>query len=184
MKELNLTSRGNQALRALALTFILALFASCRHSATTTILPYRETQVEKSDVEVVDGDTFNWRNQPVRMLGIDCPETKSPHHSGDQEPWGGRAREYLETQIAAAKSLSIVRIEKPDRYGRWLAYLMADGENVNAKLISQGLAYETISKYGKQKLDRYAEEVLKAERTAPKPQFENPADFRKRNRKE
>ncbi|MCC6476654.1 thermonuclease family protein [bacterium] len=184
MNKYSLTSQNNQALRALALSFLLALLLSCRHSATTTILPYRETQVEKSDIEVEDGDTFNWRNQPVRMLGIDCPETKSPHHSGDQEPWGGRAREYLEAQVAAAKSLSIIRTDKPDRYGRWLGYLLADGENVNAKIIGQGLAYETISKYGKQKLDKYAEEVLKAARNAPKPQFENPSDFRKRNRKE
>ncbi|MBK6910319.1 MAG: thermonuclease family protein [bacterium] len=167
---------------ALLLCIVTLLAQGCRHSSPDSIPPYRETIVAKMDIEVEDGDTFKWRGQSVRMLGIDCAETASPHHKGDQEPWGSRAEDYLRSQIAAARELAVVRIEQPDRYGRWLAYLIADGENVNAKLISEGLAYETISHYGKQGLDRYAESCVEAARTAPKPQFEPPHEFRKRNR--
>jgi len=162
---------------------VTLLAVSCRHSSPDTIIPFRETIVSKADIEVEDGDTFSWRGQRVRMLGIDCAETASPYHSGDQEPWGSRAEEFLRQQISAANTLSVVRIEKPDRYGRWLAYLLADGENVNARVIGAGLAYETVSHYGKQGLERYANECLEAARTAPKPQFELPSEFRQRNRK-
>lgn len=117
------------------------------------------------------------------MLGIDCAEKDSPFHKGNQEPWGTRAEEFLREQIVKAVKLSVIRIEQPDRYGRWLGYLLADGENVNARVIAAGLAYETVSHYGKQGLDRYAEECLVAAQTAPKPEFEQPSEFRKRNRK-
>ncbi|MCB9367392.1 MAG: thermonuclease family protein [Calditrichaeota bacterium] len=168
---------------ACVLLLIVTQWTGCRHGSSTTIPPFRETRVEKSDLSVEDGDTFLWKTQRVRMLGIDCAETSSPHHHGDQEPWGSRAKRFLEEQISGARTLSIIRIEEPDRYGRWLAYLLADGENVNARVIREGLAYETVSHYGKQGLNQYAEECLAAARTAPRPEFENPAEFRKRNRK-
>ncbi len=167
----------------LSLFLVAALWLGCRHTAPDTIPPFRETPVQKSDIVVEDGDTFLWKTHRVRMLGIDCAEISSPFHDGNQEPWGTLATEFLREQIAKANKLSIIRIEQPDRYGRWLAYLFADGENVNARVISASLAYETISQYGKQGLDRYAEQCLVASRTAPKPSFEPPHEFRKRNRK-
>ncbi len=168
----------------LSFVTLFLLVLACRHSTPDTILPFRETEVEKSDLVVEDGDTFTWRGHKVRMLGIDCAEKDSPFHRGNQEPWGTRAEQFLRDQISKAGKLSVIRIEKPDRYGRWLGYLLADGENVNARVIQAGLAYETVSHYGKQVLDRYAEECLEAAKAAPKPEFELPADFRKRNRKE
>ncbi|MBL0062348.1 MAG: thermonuclease family protein [bacterium] len=168
----------------LSFVTLFLLVLACRHSSPNTILPFRETVVDKADIEVEDGDTFTWRGQKVRMLGIDCAEPDSPFHRGNQEPWGTRAEVFLRDQITKAKKLSVIRIEKPDRYGRWLGYLLADGESVNARVIRAGLAYETVSHYGKQGLDRYAEECLDVAKTAPKPEFELPADFRKRNRKE
>jgi endonuclease YncB( thermonuclease family) len=177
------TKRISQALLLSYVTLLLLSFA-CRHSAPDTILPFRETAVQKSDIKVDDGDTFEWRGHKVRMLGIDCAEKDSPFHRGNQEPWGTRGAEFLREQIAKAKQLAVIRIEQPDRYGRWLGYLLADGENVNARIISAGLAYETVTHYGKQGLDRYAEECLAAAKTAPKPEFELPSEFRKRNRKE
>lgn len=167
-----------------ALTLFAVCFADCRHSAPDTIIPFRVTPVEKRDIVVEDGDTFEWKGHKVRMLGIDCAERDSPFHKGNQEPWGTRAMEFLQAQIDGARSLSVIRIEQPDRYGRWLGYLLADDDNVNARIIGAGLAFETVSHYGKQGLDRYAEECLSAARTAPKPEFEQPSEFRKRNRKE
>ena len=162
---------------------LLLLALACRHTAPETIIPFRETVVQKSDIVVEDGDTFEWRGHKVRMLGIDCAEKDSPFHSGNQEPWGTRAADFLQEQVKAASKLAIIRIEQPDRYGRWLGYLLADGENVNARVIRAGLAYETVSHYGKQGLDRFADQCLEAARTAPEPEFEQPSEFRKRNRK-
>ncbi len=96
--------------------------------------------MEKLDIVVEDGDTFTWRGQKVRMLGIDCAEKDSPFHRGNQEPWGTRAEEFLREQIVKAVKLSVIRIEQPDRYGRWLGYLLADGENVNARVIRRRLS--------------------------------------------
>ncbi|MCB1061274.1 MAG: thermonuclease family protein [Calditrichaeota bacterium] len=175
------TRKHTQAIQIVTLVLVLAVLG-CRHSSST-VLPFRVTPVEKKDIVVEDGDTFLWKGQRVRMLGIDCAETNSPYHKGNQDPWGTLAEDYLREQIKYAKQLSMIRIEQSDRYGRWLAYLLADGENVNAKIIQVGLAYETVTHYGKQGLDKYAEECLEAAKTAPKPEFENPAEFRKRNRK-
>lgn len=145
--------------------------------------PLKLVDVGKREITVEDGDTFFCRGERVRMLGIDTAEMDSPYHYGNQEPYGTQARDFLQRQVDQAGSLSIIRIEQRDPYNRLLAYLLADGKNVNATLVGAGLAYETISYYGKQGMDEYAEQVLAAAEHAPKPPFDPPHEFRKRNRR-
>ena len=87
-------------------------------------------------LRVVDGDTVSFRAQNgkklrVRLADIDAPEL--------DQPWGPAATTALEIW-AEGKSGSI-EIVDTDRYGRKVAYLYVDNENLNEKLIAEGLAW-------------------------------------------
>lgn len=91
-------------------------------------------------VRVKDGDTvvldldlgfYSWRlNQPYRLLRIDTPEMNTAE--------GKESRTALE-DFLAGKVLA-ARTQKSDNFGRFLAELLADGENVSDWLVSNGYA--------------------------------------------
>ena len=87
-------------------------------------------------VSVVDGDTISFLTQGgekwrVRLADIDAPEL--------DQPWGQAAKTALEIWTEG-KSGSI-EIVDTDRYGRKVAYLYVEDENMNERLISEGLAW-------------------------------------------
>ncbi len=87
-------------------------------------------------LRVVDGDTVSFQTQSgkklrVRLADIDAPEL--------DQPWGPAAKTALEIW-AEGKSGSI-EIVDTDRYGRKVAYLYVNDENMNERLISEGLAW-------------------------------------------
>lgn len=98
-------------------------------------------------VRVVDGDTFvverNGREDTVRLLGVDSPETKHPQKP--VECFGMEASrrlvELLDNQYVRLEGdLSQADI---DRYGRQLRYVyLPDGTFVNELLIKEGYAFE------------------------------------------
>ena len=88
---------------------------------------------------VVDGDTidvlidvgFDFRtDQRLRLYGIDTPERGRP---GFLE-----AKIWIQKRLAG-KTLQVITYKK-DSFGRWLALVYADGENVNDQLVAEGLA--------------------------------------------
>ncbi|MFD1570002.1 thermonuclease family protein [Halorubrum laminariae] len=114
---------------------------------------------------VIDGDTIevafpNGETDTVRLLGVDTPETTrdsvTPEEFGIPDTaagrdhlhtWGQRATRYATDTLAN----ETVRIETdPDAnrrggFGRLLAYVYVDGENVNEQLLANGYArlYDT-----------------------------------------
>lgn len=91
---------------------------------------------------VVDGDTahvifdlgFNIAlYEKIRLKGINAPELK-----GDTLEAGEKAREYLR-ELVEGKQVEIQTYGK-DKYGRWLADVFLDGENINQKMIDSGNA--------------------------------------------
>ena len=58
-----------------------------------------------------------------------------------------------------------------------------DGELLAVKLIGCGLAYETVSWYGDNGFPDLAREILEASYQAPKPKFQKPYQWRKKNQK-
>jgi micrococcal nuclease len=95
--------------------------------------------------QVVDGDTIDvsiaGREERVRLIGIDTPETKIP----DEPPecWGPEASELTETLLPVGARVRLERdVEPRDDYGRLLAYVLrdADGLVVNVELARQGAA--------------------------------------------
>lgn len=83
--------------------------------------------------EVVDGDTIKLQSgETVRLLGINAPERGQPYYEKAAE----RLRELVEHKE--------VRLERDvtnrDQYGRLLRYVFLNGENVNVRLVREGLA--------------------------------------------
>ena len=95
---------------------------------------------------VIDGDTLEISGTRTRLFGIDAPEL-GQRCQAEGELWicGGLARLRLEERIFGRT----VACEKKDRdrYGRIVAVCRADGEDLNAWMVSEGwaLAYRQYS---------------------------------------
>lgn len=93
---------------------------------------------------VVDGDTVRLKDgRSVRMIGLNAPETGKRGRA--DEPYAVAARQRLQALVDASDSrLGLVPgRENKDRYGRTLAHLYgADGENLEARLLAEGLGFQ------------------------------------------
>jgi micrococcal nuclease len=110
---------------------------------------------------VVDGDTIRLAGiGPVRLIGIDTPET----YGGRVECFGPEATRHVRGLLPRGARVRYVVGEEPrDRYGRLLVYLyMPDGAALNHVLVTAGYATTlTIAPN-----DRYAHVFERAERAA------------------
>ena len=91
--------------------------------------------------QVTDGDTLLLADgRPVRLLGLDAPETVHPGLRGPQ-PFGAEAAARL-TALAAGREV-FLEIDHTDRdsYGRLLRHVWLDGELLAARLLEEGLAW-------------------------------------------
>lgn len=96
-------------------------------------------------VAVVDGDTidarFGDREERIRLIGVDTPETKRP--DTPVECYGPEAADFTERMLPAGTAIRVERdVENRDAYGRLLGYVhrAADGVFVNYELVRQGYA--------------------------------------------
>lgn len=94
----------------------------------------------------VDGDTAHFYLQngeyiKVRFLGINTPESTRVH-----DPWGLTASNYTKNILNNAKEI-VIELEgnETDVYGRTLAFVWADGELINLKLILNAYSNAKIS---------------------------------------
>ncbi len=98
---------------------------------------------EAKFVEHVDGDTaklkINGKVETVRFLLIDTPETRHPKLGA--QPMGKEASEFTRKMLEQADRITLeYDVEKRDKYDRVLAYVYADGQNVQLALLKKGLA--------------------------------------------
>ena len=96
-------------------------------------------------VRVVDGDTLRVRlgtaEEPVRLLGIDTPETHG--RNGLRECFGEEAARRTQDLLPPGTAVRLVRdAEARDRYGRLLAYVYRARDDlfVNLALARDGFA--------------------------------------------
>jgi len=100
--------------------------------------------INKQVTKVVDGDTikvepFADGEDSVRLLGIDTPETYYKGHS--QGFHGEAAKAYLKGLLSVGDTVRIETDEEErDKYGRVLAYVYKGDQNINLKLVAEGLA--------------------------------------------
>ena len=94
---------------------------------------------------VIDGDTihvrFEGKSYTVRLIDVDTPETK---HPTEAVQYFGREASAFTKAALAGKTVLLQKDrtgDTVDRYGRWLRYVLLDGDNFNARLIRDGYAH-------------------------------------------
>ncbi|MFP7695343.1 endonuclease YokF [Bacillus subtilis] len=103
----------------------------------------------------IDGDTikviYNGKEDTVRYLLVDTPETKKPNSC--VQPYGEDASKRNKELVNSGKlQLEFDKGDRRDKYGRLLAYVYVDGKSVQETLLKEGLArvayvYEPNTKY-------------------------------------
>ncbi len=95
-------------------------------------------------VRVVDGDTLvvraAGREETVRLIGVDTPETVHPTIGA--QPGGPEASAFTRRLLPPGTRVTLeLDVQQRDRYGRMLAYIyLPDGRMLNAELLRTGLA--------------------------------------------
>jgi len=120
-------------------------------------------------IRIVDGDTivieYDGKYEKVRMLCVNTPE--SVHSDAKQNiPMGKVASKYTQKKLTGKYVNLEFEIDRlRGHYGRLLAYVFVDGQNLNLDLVRQGLSpYYT--KYGKSQ--KYDSKFRAAEKQARK----------------
>jgi micrococcal nuclease len=141
--------------------------------------PQREPRFQARVVEVVDGDTVHLLplgardTIKARLNGIDAPEIC--------QPFGPQSRDALTQKIH--QKVVIVESPRLDDYGRSLAVLYLNNDNINAWLVNEGYAWS----YGRKgSRGPYASEESQA-KSGKRGLFADskatrPRDFRRKNK--
>ncbi|MCB5933858.1 thermonuclease family protein [Caldibacillus thermoamylovorans] len=94
-------------------------------------------------MNVVDGDTMdiqfeNGKEERVRLVLVDTPETKHP--TKPVQPFGPEASAFTKEMLAGKNVQVELDVQERDQYGRILAYVYIDGKMFNELLLEKGLA--------------------------------------------
>jgi endonuclease YncB( thermonuclease family) len=88
---------------------------------------------------VIDGDTFRYRGETIRILDIDAPETRD-FKCASEAALGNRATDRL-LELLNADTFSLRSSGRDvDRYGRKLRTVVRNGGSLGDILIAEGLA--------------------------------------------
>ncbi|QKQ25781.1 thermonuclease family protein [Candidatus Reidiella endopervernicosa] len=117
--------------------------------------------------KVIDGDTIRLKDgRSVRLLGINAPEVA--HHNSPAQSGGDAAREALVALLPEKSVILEFDRERHDHYDRLLAHLFNDdGENINSKLLRQGIVYQVARPPNL----KYADDYRSAEQQARREQL-------------
>jgi endonuclease YncB( thermonuclease family) len=89
---------------------------------------------------VIDGDTFRFQGQRIRIADIDAPETH-PSRCAFEARLGEQATRRLQELLNEGPfALRQSGFRDEDRYGRKLRTVVRDGRSLGAILVSEGLA--------------------------------------------
>lgn len=94
-------------------------------------------------IRVVDGDTikinYNGKEESVRLIGIDTPESVHPDSSKNVYE-GLIASEFTKERLEVKEITLEFDVQERDHYGRFLAYVWVGGEMFNKVLLREGYA--------------------------------------------
>ncbi len=139
----------------LASALMMALFQTAVHAAPVLL--------QGKIVRVTDGDTVTLMDahhtlHKIRLTGIDAPESKMPY--------GRQATVFLKA-LTLGKDVDALAY-KQDRYGRTIATLIVDKQDINLAMIQAGLAwhykrYATEQPTGEARAYALAEELARTQ---------------------
>lgn len=113
-------------------TLLLLLFAINYSFLDSLVIKFFDESEFVHVDRIIDGDTFVFGNQSVRLLGINSPEKGEKYYD--------EAKELLESLILNKTVKLEFGKDKYDRYERILAYVFLNRENINKKLVEVGFA--------------------------------------------
>ena len=90
-------------------------------------------------VHVIDGDTFDYRGQRIRIADIDTPELRG--RCASEIALAQRATERMRSLLAAGPfELHPISGRDEDAYGRKLRIVTRNGASLGDRLVAEGLA--------------------------------------------
>ena len=91
--------------------------------------------------QVTDGDSLRSGRLKIRLFGIDAPELKQQCETDSGALWscGLAARDAIRILVGSTRQLNC-HLRDVDRYGRLVMQCFADGQDIAAALVDQGLA--------------------------------------------
>lgn len=120
--------------------------------------------------EIADGDTLtaliDGKEVPIRFLLVDTPEVHGDKAKNGPQFMGPEASAFTKELIKNAKKIEIEKDkggDTPDKYGRRLYYIYADGKMIQKELLSKGLA---AVRYVYEPNTKYLKELKEVEKTA------------------
>lgn len=130
-------------LRELRFILILALFLALAY----VFLPHpidwvRGEPIRVEDVwrvHVIDGDTFRYGGETIRIAGIDAPEVR-PANCLREAQLGAKASARLDELLHAGPFEMVPVARDEDKYRRKLRRVTRDGRPLGEVLIAEGLA--------------------------------------------
>lgn len=88
-------------------------------------------QFSFSQVRVIDGDTFYYNGEKIRLAYIDAPEIKQPQ--------GTLSKNWLERFLSGKDiTISVINI---DKYQRKICRVWVSGKEVSEEMVKQGYAW-------------------------------------------
>lgn len=91
---------------------------------------------------VIDGDTLEIHGQRIRLWGVDAPESRQTcERAGQNYRCGTEAANRLDRWIDG-RTVTCRAEGRADRYGRMVARCTVGGVEMNAWLVTQGLALD------------------------------------------
>ena len=100
-------------------------------------------------IRVVDGDTVDFLcdlghsvaiKERYRLYGINAPETRTRDRA--EKKRGLEAKRWLIDRLTDKDIIIRTHKDKKGKFGRYLATIFIDGENVNQEMVDKGLAVE------------------------------------------
>ncbi len=153
-------------MRKLLLALLLAAAAVLGGRAVTNQPPER---ISGTVIRVVDGDTLHvqvrQRDETVRLLGIDTPES---HRPGTPVECGARGATRALEALASGRRVRLVSDptqDKRDRYGRRLAYVMlrGSGTDLGELMVRRGWAEVYVFERPFERVARYRAAAKRAQ---------------------
>ncbi len=145
--------------------------------------------IDPKQIEIDDGDTIQIKWGPndveeVRILGIDCPETRHVQHDIPySQIFGEEARAFARGPIAGATKVELLRASMLDPYDRTLGYMFVNDKNYSVLVLEARLAEESITAFGDNGFPQEAAVVLATAKGAGPLPFEPPYQYRNRMRR-
>jgi micrococcal nuclease len=140
-------------------------------------------------IQIDDGDTIQIHWGPndieeVRILGIDCPETRHVQHDIPySQMFGEEARAFARGTFATATKVELLRASMLDPYDRTLGYMFVNDKNYSVLVVEARLAEESITAFGDNGFPQEAAVVLATAKGAGPLPFEPPYQYRGRMRR-